>query len=184
MSETTELLSWKNGKWLIGNRWSCICLHLQGSEQNSALLTLTRWNKPGLHPPAGSDIHPSASLQPAVVRFYLHGNDPVARAGVKGYLLWRESGPWMPVLYCSFLGVCFCRIYMCRSFLDPCSPTGNRRRLLQLNLETLPPARSHTSDSISVFSCQSPHKANPPLERFAHLSLLPFQIAVGSFWKE
>lgn len=51
----------------------------------------------------------------------------------------------------------------------------------QLNLEKLPSARSHTSDSISVFSCQSVHKANPPLEHFAHLSLLSFQIAVGSF---
>lgn len=54
----------------------------------------------------------------------------------------------------------------------------------QLNLEKLPSARSHASDGVNVFSCQSAHKANPPLEHFAHLSLLSFQIAVGSFRKE
>lgn len=53
----------------------------------AGISSLAHWNKPGLHSPAGSDILPSASLQPAVVRFYLHGNDPVARAGVKGYFL-------------------------------------------------------------------------------------------------
>lgn len=51
----------------------------------------------------------------------------------------------------------------------------------QLNLEKLPSARSRTSDSVSGFSCHSVHKANPPVEHFAHLSLLSFQIAVGSF---
>lgn len=142
VSETAESLLWENGKCPVLIRYSdshvyvyhSYLLHLLGSEQNSALLSLTRWNKPALHCPAGSDIHTSSSLQPAVVRFYLHGNDPVARAGVKGYFLWRESGPWTPVFCCCFLGVCFWLIYMSRPFLDPCSPTASRTRLLHSSI--------------------------------------------------
>ncbi|TNM91202.1 hypothetical protein fugu_003491 [Takifugu bimaculatus] len=55
-------------------------------QQNSALLSLTCWNDPGPQSPTGLQpgwirYLPSASIQLAVVRFYLHGNGPAARAG-------------------------------------------------------------------------------------------------------
>lgn len=114
---------------------------------------------------------PSASIQLAVVRFYLHGNSPAARAAVKDYCLWRESDPWMPVFCCCFLWVCFWFLYMFWPLSDPCYPTVSRTGLLDSSISWSSPLPGLTHHEALAFS---------PVSQFAkqihHLSILPISV--------